>query len=303
MIVNPTCVMFILASLAGATVSGFVSPNNVYTASRRTPMMSMDTGRSKISLKAATMETMSPSETFVSEEQETADDVQQNNKSYLDDGFVFGLEGSGLERPKGKAVSLVVEGDTLETTNQQIAFVSGTFLGHAAFYASALASMLSINGGNVALTAAQALGVTVSSMILADLGSGVLHWSVDNYGNGRTPIMGGIIASFQGHHSAPWTITQREFCNNVSKLCIPFGVPTVALINYIAGPTHPTSESIWSAVHLFVQTLLQACDILFPLFSLASDSYYLVFFSMFAFHSGSILLDVLYDGDSLTRVS
>jgi hypothetical protein len=265
--------------------------------------MSMDTGRSKISLKAATMETMSPSETFVSEEQETADDVQQNNKSYLDDGFVFGLEGSGLERPKGKAVSLVVEGDTLETTNQQIAFVSGTFLGHAAFYASALASMLSINGGNVALTAAQALGVTVSSMILADLGSGVLHWSVDNYGNGRTPIMGGIIASFQGHHSAPWTITQREFCNNVSKLCIPFGVPTVALINYIAGPTHPTSESIWSAVHLFVQTLLQACDILFPLFSLASDSYYLVFFSMFAFHSGSILLDVLYDGDSLTRVS
>jgi hypothetical protein len=42
--------------------------------------------------------------------------------------------------------------------------------------------------------------------------------------DGRTPVMGGIIAAFQGHHSAPWTITQQGFCNNVYKLCIPFGV-------------------------------------------------------------------------------
>jgi ubiquitin-conjugating enzyme E2 variant len=41
--------------------------------------------------------------------------------------------------------------------------------------------------------------------------------------------MGGIIAAFQGHHSAPWTITQRGFANNVYKLCIPFGVVTVGL--------------------------------------------------------------------------
>ena len=72
----------------------------------------------------------------------------------------------------------------------------------------------------------------------ADFGSGVLHWSVDNYGNGRTPVMGNIIAAFQGHHSAPWTITYRGFCNNVWKLCIPFGLPTVAAINYVAGPEH-----------------------------------------------------------------
>ena len=72
--------------------------------------------------------------------------------------------------------------------------------------------------------------------LLADFGSGVLHWSVDNYGNGRTPIMGGIIAAFQGHHSAPWTITQRGFCNNVYKLCLPFGILPVALISAVAGP-------------------------------------------------------------------
>ena len=77
--------------------------------------------------------------------------------------------------------------------------------------------------------------VIVSSWIAADFGSGVFHWSVDNYGNGRTPVMGNIIAAFQGHHSAPWTITYRGFCNIVWKLCIPFGLPTVAAINYLAG--------------------------------------------------------------------
>lgn len=66
--------------------------------------------------------------------------------------------------------------------------------------------------------------------------SGVLHWSVDNYGNGRTPIMGGIIAAFQGHHSAPWTITQRGFANNVYKLCIPFGILPLSVIYAISGP-------------------------------------------------------------------
>jgi len=96
--------------------------------------------------------------------------------------------------------------------------------------------MLDINGGNVALTSTESIALLVSSWILADLGSGILHWSVDNYGNGRTPVMGGIIAAFQGHHSAPWTITERGFCNNVYKLCIPFGVGTIGLINFLSGP-------------------------------------------------------------------
>lgn len=48
--------------------------------------------------------------------------------------------------------------------------------------------------------------------------------------------MGGIIAAFQGHHSAPWTITERGFCNNVYKLCIPFGVGPIGLISLLSGP-------------------------------------------------------------------
>merc|ERR1712154_429317 len=80
---------------------------------------------------------------------------------------------------------------------------------------------------------------TIASWLSADLGSGILHWSVDNYGNGKTPVMGNIIAAFQGHHSAPWTITEREMCNNIYKLCVPFGIPTIGLIAILAGPSNP----------------------------------------------------------------
>ena len=52
----------------------------------------------------------------------------------------------------------------------------------------------------------------------ADFLTGVYHWSVDNYGSGETPVVGSQIAAFQGHHQKPWTITEREFCNNVHKV-------------------------------------------------------------------------------------
>jgi hypothetical protein len=164
---------------------------------------------------------------------------KENTNSYLDDGFVFGLEGSGLKRPRGKVAQVVVEGDSLETQSHQVALVSATFASHSLFAVNAIAQSGAINNGDIPLTIAQTVATLLSTWLLADLGSGILHWSVDNYGNGRTPIMGGIIAAFQGHHSAQWTITERGFFNNVSKLCIPFGIPTVAAISLLAGPSHP----------------------------------------------------------------
>lgn len=162
--------------------------------------------------------------------------MQQAPKTYLDDGFVFGLEGSGIQRPKGKVAQIVVEGDSLETKPWQVAVVAGTMLFHAGIASSSYMGMLAVNNGNILQTTIQAMLLFASSYVLADFGSGVLHWSVDNYGNGRTPIMGGIIAAFQGHHSAPWTITERGFANNVYKLCIPFGIVPMGLIALLAGP-------------------------------------------------------------------
>jgi len=56
------------------------------------------------------------------------------------------------------------------------------------------------------------------SIIVGDFGTGVFHWSVDNYGSLRTPIFGAVCAAFQGHHQTPWTITFRSFANNIYKI-------------------------------------------------------------------------------------
>mmetsp|Transcript_20948 Transcript_20948/g.29566 ORF Transcript_20948/g.29566 Transcript_20948/m.29566 type:complete len:363 (+) Transcript_20948:145-1233(+) len=201
---------------------------------------------SSSTLNAATLER---TETETIEQEQKAEAA----KSYLDDGFVFGLEGSGLERPKGKVASVVVEGDDLETKPYQVAMVLGTFLAHAGFATTSFMELVGQNGGNVPLTVLQSAILVLSSWILADFGSGVLHWSVDNYGNGRTPIMGSIIAAFQGHHSAPWTITQRGFCNNVYKLCIPFGIVPMTLISLLTGPATTLFLTIFCVMEILSQ--------------------------------------------------
>lgn len=53
---------------------------------------------------------------------------------------------------------------------------------------------------------------------LADLGSGVYHWGIDNYGGAETPVFGAQIDAFQGHHRWPWVITRRHFANNLHAL-------------------------------------------------------------------------------------
>jgi hypothetical protein len=178
-----------------------------------------------------------------------AEEISQSEEAkpltYLDDGFVFGLEGSGLSRPRGKTSQVVVEGDTTETQPYQVALVSATFATHLLVTLNAVAQLNTLNHGDVPVTLAETAVTLLSTWLLADLGSGILHWSVDNYGNGRTPIFGGLIAAFQGHHSAQWTITERAFFNNVWKLCIPFGIPTVAAIALIAGPSHPIFTLFW----------------------------------------------------------
>lgn len=172
------------------------------------------------------------------------------SKSWDDDGFIFGLDGSGLERPKGKVAQVVVEGDSLITTNKQRAIVWSTFLGHAGILAFSFMQMQQGNQGmfgdfTAEATAVQAIMVAMLSWTLSDLGSGVLHWSVDNYGNGKTPVFGGIIAAFQGHHSAPWTIVERGFENNVIKLCVPFGIQTVLAMKLVFG-LGPAATLFWS---------------------------------------------------------
>lgn len=49
--------------------------------------------------------------------------------------------------------------------------------------------------------------------LFADLGTGVYHWIIDNYGDASTPVFGFQIDAFQYHHKWPWAITISEFAN------------------------------------------------------------------------------------------
>ncbi|XP_071694334.1 fatty acid desaturase 4, chloroplastic-like [Rutidosis leptorrhynchoides] len=51
--------------------------------------------------------------------------------------------------------------------------------------------------------------------LFADLGSGVYHWAVDNYGDESTPLFGMQIDAFKRHHKWPVVITEHQFANHL----------------------------------------------------------------------------------------
>ena len=241
-----TATSIVIAVLASATPSDAFVPSrgnhraiaSCISGNRRTVSRLCSSPTTNIETPSATTESTGP----------------RTTKSFLDDGFVFGLEGSGLERPQGKVAQIVVEGDSLETKPWQPIIVWGTLFFQVGLALKSMSELLTVvHQGALVPAVLESSLLLVTAYVLADFGSGVLHWSVDNYGNGRTPIMGGIIAAFQGHHSAPWTITERGFSNNVYKLCVPFGPVTTSAIAAIAGPSVTLFFTAFCALEILSQ--------------------------------------------------
>ena len=129
---------------------------------------------------------------------------------------------SAVEQPKrvpiGSVPVVALEGDsTEEQPYQQLA---------VGFHMSLVIANLLLAGAGIfsgvtafSFTAILPLVATIiASIVIGDFGTGVFHWSVDNYGSINTPVVGGVCAAFQGHHLTPWTITFRKFCNNTFKI-------------------------------------------------------------------------------------
>lgn len=89
--------------------------------------------------------------------------------------------------------------------------------------------------------------------ILADLLSGIYHWGIDNYGDASTPVFGPQIDAFQGHHKWPWTITRRQFANNLHALArsVTFAVVPLELVFH--DPTFHGFASVCSFCIMFSQ--------------------------------------------------
>jgi len=90
-----------------------------------------------------------------------------------------------------------------------------------------------------------AAAYVVAAAILADFLSGLFHFACDNYGDKSTPVVGSVIAAFQGHHRYPWTITKREHCNNVSQTARPVAVCAVLLL---VSPLHGSAAAFAAAL-------------------------------------------------------
>lgn len=105
--------------------------------------------------------------------------------------------------------------EQLESTPKQQALVLGSFGLNLFILTRGLSELASWEG-----SASAGLAVLLGYLI-SDLLSGVYHWGIDNYGSKETPVFGKQIDGFQRHHRFPWTITYRQFCNNVHPICIP----------------------------------------------------------------------------------
>jgi len=128
--------------------------------------------------------------------------------------------------PIGSAPEFAIEGDSTIETPYQRAVVALHFLISAG---NLFAAGTQVPPFAVPMDALPLVLTIMASIVLGDLGTGVFHWSVDNYGGIKTPVFGSVCVAFQGHHVTPWTITFRSFCNNVFK--IAYGtIPALLLV-------------------------------------------------------------------------
>ncbi|KAJ7515662.1 hypothetical protein O6H91_22G022200 [Diphasiastrum complanatum] len=88
---------------------------------------------------------------------------------------------------------------------------------------------------------------------LADLGTGIYHWAMDNYGDASSVMFGSQIDAFQGHHKRPWTITKRQFANNLYSLARPVGFVLLPAIFVPGNVSFDAFAAVFMACIVFSQ--------------------------------------------------
>lgn len=154
----------------------------------------------------------------------------------------------------GPAVLSAQEAASLQTTpSQRGVFVTWLVL-WLGLWAKALASpgTLASLAAAPALSLAHAACLCGAAWVAADLLVGIFHWSVDNYGDGSTPVMGPIIAAFQGHHDRPWLITRGQLCTVIDGPCVATMPMAVAALVW-GGPWWAVFMAFYTAWSVLAQ--------------------------------------------------
>ena len=101
--------------------------------------------------------------------------------------------------PKGSTPEFAIAGDsTVETPSQRAVLIL-----HFVLAAMNLAMATSAYPVESVMDIVKAVAVFALSVVLGDFGTGVFHWSVDNYGSINTPVFGTVCAAFQGYVRRP----------------------------------------------------------------------------------------------------
>ncbi|KAJ9527122.1 hypothetical protein QJQ45_025170, partial [Haematococcus lacustris] len=152
-------------------------------------------------------------------------------------------------RPSQSSKWAIDPSENLKSTLEHQLWTYGAI---AVLSATFLQGVTSLSAAGDFTSMASAVGL---AYLLSDLGTGVYHWSVDNYGSGSTPLFGRQIAAFQGHHQRPWTITEREFCNNVHQVFKPAMLPAVLFL--LASPWAAPSFNTFMSTFIFLVCMSQ----------------------------------------------
>ncbi len=90
--------------------------------------------------------------------------------------------------------------------SHRMAEIFGLFFGSALLVVTGWLSVRHLPSAG----APSALLCVFAGLCLADVISGVVHWSADSYGHARMPIFGGFVRTFREHHGDQLDITRHD---------------------------------------------------------------------------------------------
>lgn len=120
----------------------------------------------------------------------------------------------------------------------------------------ALAARVALRSESHAPLAPMLLTAGVGGLVIADLISGLVHFTCDRFFSERTPLIGALfIEPFRSHHDDPLGITRHGFCARNGNNCLAL-LPVLALLHTTLGTLQ--SDALRSGGATFCLTLTAA---------------------------------------------
>ncbi|KAL6999357.1 Fatty acid desaturase 4, chloroplastic [Sarracenia purpurea var. burkii] len=89
--------------------------------------------------------------------------------------------------------------------------------------------------------------------LIADLGSGVYHWAIDNYGSAITSFFGSQVEGTVRHHRFPWRMAMSEFSSKLHVLGQGITLTVLPIVIAFNGPILHGFITVCSGCIMFSQ--------------------------------------------------